>query len=100
MRLSTITGEALEHLRLDRTFVDTGGTRWIIDYKASIHEGANIDAFMDNEVIRYRPQLERYAAAMACIDSRPIRVGIYFPLLGGFRDWVPAATIERGIGMP
>jgi ATP-dependent exoDNAse (exonuclease V) beta subunit len=93
MRLTVITDTGLEHLRLDRTFIDAGGTRWIIDYKTSRHEGGHADAFMDAEVGRYRAQLERYAAAMASIDSRPIRVGLYFPLLAGFRDWVPAASM-------
>ena len=77
----------IENLRLDRTFVDESGTRWIIDYKTSAHEGGSIDAFLDSEVQRYRGQLERYARAMSSVDSRPIRVGLYFPLLRAFREW-------------
>ena len=79
----------IEHLRLDRTFVDDSGTRWIIDYKTSAHEGGSIDVFLDSEVQRHRGQLERYARAMSSIDSRPIRVGLYFPLLRAFRNWQP-----------
>ncbi|MYJ94891.1 MAG: AAA family ATPase [Proteobacteria bacterium] len=79
----------IENLRLDRTFVDESGTRWIIDYKTSAHEGGSIDAFLDSEVQRYRGQLERYAQAMSSIDSRPTRVGLYFPLLRAFREWQP-----------
>ena len=79
----------IENLRLDRTFVDESGTRWIIDYKTSAHEGGSIDAFLDSEVQRYRGQLERYARAMSSVDSRPIRVGLYFPLLRAFREWQP-----------
>ena len=79
----------IENLRLDRTFVDESGTRWIIDYKTSAHEGGAIDAFLDSEVQRYRGQLERYARAMSSVDSRPIRVGLYFPLLRAFREWQP-----------
>lgn len=89
----TISNEhRLEHIRLDRTFVDNGGTRWIVDYKTSAHEGGNMAAFLDSEVVRYKPQLERYAAAMAAIDSKPIRVGLYFPLLAEFREWEPATV--------
>jgi ATP-dependent exoDNAse (exonuclease V) beta subunit len=91
LRLTVVTDLGLEHLRLDRTFIDAEGVRWIIDYKTSRHEGGDPDAFMDAEVERYRAQLERYAAAMARIDARPIRVALYFPLLAGFRDWTPAA---------
>ena len=79
----------IENLRLDRTFVDESGTRWIIDYKTSAHEGGSIDAFLDSEEQRYRGQLERYARAMSSVDSRPIRVGLYFPLLRAFREWQP-----------
>ena len=79
----------IESLRLDRTFVDDSGTRWIIDYKTSAHEGGSTDAFLDSEVQRYRGQLERYARAMSGVDSRPIRVGLYFPLLRAFRQWQP-----------
>jgi len=75
------------HSVLDRTFVDADGTRWIIDFKLSRHEGAGVDAFLDNERERYRAQLESYAGAMRSLDARPIRLGLYFPLLGGWRDW-------------
>ena len=85
----TVRGEArLEHLQLDRTFIDPDtGIRWIIDYKTSAHEGGDIEAFLDSEVLRYRAQLERYASAMAEIDPAPIRVGLYFPLIGVLRHW-------------
>jgi ATP-dependent helicase/nuclease subunit A len=75
------------HRVLDRTFVDADGTRWIIDFKLSRHEGAGVDAFLDNERERYRAQLESYAGAMRSLDARPIRLGLYFPLLGAWRDW-------------
>jgi ATP-dependent exoDNAse (exonuclease V) beta subunit len=86
LRLTVISNGLLEHVVLDRTFVD-GETRWVIDYKTSRHEGSDTAAFLDGEVARYSPQLERYAQALARIDSRPIRLGLYFPLLGSFREW-------------
>jgi ATP-dependent exoDNAse (exonuclease V) beta subunit len=90
LRLSVRVGNELRHLQLDRTFVDDTGVRWIVDYKTSGHEGTHLEAFLDSEVARYREQLENYATAMAEIDARPIRVALYFPLLGGFRDWAAA----------
>jgi len=72
---------------IDRTFCDTHGIRWIIDYKTSSHEGADIKDFLDREQIRYQHQLNHYAKVMQQIDSRPIRLGIYFPLIGGWREW-------------
>jgi len=72
---------------MDRSFVDANGIRWIIDYKTSTHEGGGLNAFLDREQERYRGQLERYAAVLRKLDSRPIRLGLYFPLLGGWREW-------------
>ncbi|HEY7672783.1 MAG TPA: UvrD-helicase domain-containing protein [Gammaproteobacteria bacterium] len=86
LRLALVENGMLEHIVLDRSFVDTG-TRWIIDYKTSRHEGGDMAAFLDAEVARYRPQLERYAQALANVEARPIRLGLYFPLLRSFREW-------------
>jgi ATP-dependent helicase/nuclease subunit A len=72
---------------VDRTFIDERGVRWIIDYKTGLHEGADLDGFLDNERERYRDQLERYATLLARLDSRPIRLALYFPLLKGWREW-------------
>jgi len=84
----TIRGATgLEHIRIDRTFVDSQGLRWIVDYKTSLHEGGAVDAFLDSEVERYRDQLCRYAEAMTTLDARPIQLGLYFPLLQAFRSW-------------
>ncbi len=75
-------------VRIDRTFVDEGGTRWIVDYKTGTHEGGDLEAFLDRERSRYTPQLERYAKLMHALDPvHPIRLGLYFPLLGGWREW-------------
>src|SRR5690606_24099344 len=49
---------------IDRTFVDAEGTRWIVDFKTSTHEGGGLQKFLDEEVIRYTPQLQRYAELM------------------------------------
>jgi hypothetical protein len=87
-------GAALEHIRLDRTFV-AEGKRWIVDFKTSTHEGGGLDAFLDSEVARYAPQLERYAAAVAASDSRPLQLALYFPLLGELRAWPAATTASR-----
>ena len=72
--------------RLDRTFIDEHGTRWVIDYKTSSHDGADIAGFIDNECARYRAQLERYRHLFASLEGRPVRVGLYFPLLSSWRE--------------
>jgi ATP-dependent exoDNAse (exonuclease V) beta subunit len=77
--------------RLDRTFVDRRGTRWIVDYKTSAHEGAGLEGFLDNVCERYCPQLERYRQLFAGLEDRPIQAGLYFPLL---QKWCEIAGTE------
>lgn len=73
---------------VDRTFIDGDGVRWIIDYKTSAHEGGELEWFLDGEQRRYRPQLERYGRLFRLAEpERPIRLGLYFPLLGAWREW-------------
>ena len=79
-------GNAIAHVTIDRTFV-AEGVRWIVDFKTGTHEGADREAFLDRERERYRDQLERYAAFVRALDARPIRLGLYHPLLGGWREW-------------
>lgn len=83
---ATINGERL-NVVMDRTFCDVNGKRWIVDYKTSSHEGGGVEAFLDREQARYRSQLNRYAALMRMIDSRELRLGLFFPLLKGWREW-------------
>jgi ATP-dependent exoDNAse (exonuclease V) beta subunit len=94
LRLTLRAGAALEHVRLDRTFV-ADGRRWIVDFKTSSHEGGELDAFLESEVARYAPQLERYASAIAALDALPVQLALYFPLLGALRAWPAAVTATR-----
>jgi hypothetical protein len=105
LRLTGIVEGRLINVVIDRTFVDEEGVRWIIDYKTSRHEGGDVAAFFDNERERYRGQLERYARLMQAggapkgdllrgapqgdlpRSTQRIRLGLYFPLLGGWREW-------------
>lgn len=87
LRLTGIIDGAIVNSAIDRTFVDAEGTRWIIDFKTGVHEGGEVERFLDSEQLRYRPQLERYAALMSSLNSGPVKLGLYFPLLGGWREW-------------
>ncbi|HEX9138737.1 MAG TPA: PD-(D/E)XK nuclease family protein, partial [Steroidobacteraceae bacterium] len=66
---------------IDRTFVDAAGTRWVIDYKTSSHEGGSLPEFLSREAERHRPQLARYATLAAALGPEPVRAALYFPLL-------------------
>jgi len=84
--LAGIDDGAVAHVVLDRSFVD-GGVRWIVDFKTGGHEGADVAAFLDREAERYRDQLHRYARFVSSLDRRPIMLGLYHPLLRGWREW-------------
>ena len=83
------TDVGVQKVVIDRTFVDEEGVRWIIDFKTGDHRGGQVEAFLDQEQERYRDQLDRYADIIRRIDDRPVRVGLYFPLLKGWREWAP-----------
>jgi len=85
--LSSIVDGQITNVVLDRTFVDADGTRWVVDLKFSQHEGRDLEAFLDSERERYREQLERYAEVIRKLEATPVRLGLYFPLLGGWREW-------------
>lgn len=89
---------AVTHVAIDRTFIDESGARWIIDFKTGSHAGGELDAFLDNEVRRYRAQLDTYARLVSAMvpvgvdeslnsEKPPIRLGLYFPLHAAWREW-------------
>jgi ATP-dependent helicase/nuclease subunit A len=84
--LTGIDGENVVSVRIDRTFVDEEGVRWIVDYKTATHEGADLESFLAGQEELYRPQLERYARLMKAWDGRNIRAALYFPLLQRWRE--------------
>ncbi len=86
LALSAVIDGVVQSLRIDRTFVDALGTRWIVDWKTSEHEGGDREAFLDNELARYTPQLRRYGHVMSLLDPRPQKIGLYFPLLDAWRE--------------
>ena len=76
----------------DRMLLDEQGERWIIDFKTSAHEGAGVQPFIDREAERYRPQLLRYAALARGLGPEPVRLALYFPLLGVWREVESSAS--------
>jgi ATP-dependent helicase/nuclease subunit A len=78
----------------DRSFIDDAGVRWVIDYKTSQHLGGGVDLFLDQERRRYRNQLERYAGMARRLGPQPVRLGLYFPLMAGWREWSPGDTVD------
>jgi ATP-dependent helicase/nuclease subunit A len=80
-RMRARTPEGTRTFVMDRFFREAHGTRWVVDYKTSRHEGADLEAFLDQERSRYAAQLASYAEVIA-----GSRQGLYFPLLRGWRE--------------
>jgi len=88
MAITGVVNGKVIHAVIDRAFVDNN-IRWIIDYKTSTHEGGNLEAFLEEEGVRYRKQLATYAELLkAGGEKREIRKGLYYPALSA---WVEVA---------
>lgn len=85
--LGGVVGDHLISGIVDRTFRDADGRRWIVDYKTSEHEGADIEEFLARQYEQYRRQLENYAVLVSRLTQDPIRLGLYFPMLDAWREW-------------
>ncbi len=94
LALSGVEAQRVVSVVIDRTFVDADGTRWVVDFKTSPHEGGSVEHFLDEQTERYRPQLTRYARLLHKLKGGPVRAGLYFPLLKEWRECVlaPLAT--------
>ncbi|MCC7259324.1 MAG: UvrD-helicase domain-containing protein [Gammaproteobacteria bacterium] len=81
--LTVVHGDGFRHLVIDRSFL-VGGTRWIVDYKTTSHEGGEIAAFLEAQAARHAPQLCAYREAVSALDAAPVRTALYFPLVRAF----------------
>ena len=86
LALTGLTAGRLRSVVIDRCFVDEAGTRWVIDYKTSRHEGGSLESFLEQEMQRYQGQLAGYVALARALGPQPVRAALYFPLLGKFRE--------------
>jgi len=83
---------------VDRVFRDDDGRLWIVDFKTSEHQGADLQGFLNREQARYAPQLQNYGTLVSRLKSGPICLGLYFPLLDEWREWAyeEEATLSAG----
>jgi ATP-dependent helicase/nuclease subunit A len=101
LRLSGVHEGRIVNVIIDRLLVDAAGTRWVIDYKTSSHEGGDLEGFLAREELRHRPQLQRYVSLVAAVTdgaagSGEVRAALYFPLLGAYREVDLAAAAGPG----
>lgn len=83
-------------LRADRTFL-AGSTPlapgddriWIIDFKTTEQGSRSPERFEQDELLKYRDQLQRYASMQRdlCPVARSIGLGLYYPLIPRLLHW-------------
>ncbi len=78
-QLSMKTSRGIENVIIDYAFVDDNDIRWIVDYKL-INQKNMDDKALQEEVEKYRAQLEKYRKAVYQFEKRNIRCGLYFPI--------------------
>jgi ATP-dependent exoDNAse (exonuclease V) beta subunit len=93
LAVSAVIDGELQHVRIDRTFIE-GGTRWLIDYKITEQLGGDSLRFVQMQVEKYRPDMQRYVRVLRALDLHvealraeappPVRCALYLPLRGQF----------------
>ena len=88
-------------LRADRTFAagsaplaDGGDSIWIVDFKTTGQGSRSPERFEQDELLKYRKQLERYANVLRDRSPQPPRVvlGLYYPLIPRLLHWISSET--------
>jgi ATP-dependent helicase/nuclease subunit A len=96
----TSWAEGQRSIRIDRVFragpkplADGNDSTWIVDYKTATHGREGIEAFLEEERAKYSAQMETYARILKSrAPARPIRVGLYYPMLPKFIWWTPESA--------
>ena len=76
----------IKNLVIDRTFIDETGCRWIIDYKTTTFDEENLESALIAAGKKHTKQMQGYKTAIQLFDSRPIRLGLYFPTVPAWHE--------------
>jgi ATP-dependent exoDNAse (exonuclease V) beta subunit len=80
--LTGFDGDDLIQVTPDRTFLDSSGNRWIIDYKSSQpNPEQSHSVFVAAQRRRHVAQLRRYKQVLARLGPEPVRIAIYLTAL-------------------
>jgi ATP-dependent exoDNAse (exonuclease V) beta subunit len=81
LALTAVIDGELRSIKIDRTFIDENGTRWIVDYKTTVPGDMDADRFREVMTERYAPQLRLYRDFLERLSPGPVRTALYFPLM-------------------
>jgi ATP-dependent exoDNAse (exonuclease V) beta subunit len=83
------TSTGYKQYRVDRTFIDEQGTRWIIDYKSSQPssdtdnnlESESLEQFLQRQAGLYHKQMQAYYEGFQKLEDRAIKLALYYPAI-------------------
>ena len=83
--LNTASGPL--QLIIDRVYQDHLNCLWIVDYKTSEPmEGQSLEDFFNQEIITYQQKMNLYNTAMQQMGYQQVKMALYFPVIGGWRE--------------
>lgn len=78
LRLSSHENGRIRNFVVDRSFIDSEGTRWIIDYKSAPRDPKQSEQdFISSQIQLHSPQLRHYRKLFATMESAPIKTALY-----------------------
>lgn len=87
MSLQILHQTQVRTIRLDRTFIDEQGTRWIIDYKSTDKPEEELEKFLQQAKHQHQAQLAEYTSVWQHYRNETVRCGLYYPVWGGWIEW-------------
>ncbi len=105
-RAVTIASVEASSLQVDRMFLAgevphvAGDTCiWIVDFKTSEQGSRSDQEFEENEMEKYRAQLEAYASLRRVLPQGdlPIRLGLFYPLIPRLIHWESSNHAEMAV---
>ena len=85
--LTAMMDDGVVNLVIDRTFIDSHHTRWIIDYKTTALSQEDLDHFLVKEQKKYAEQMSNYSQVFRASHDGAIRHGLYFPVIPAWYEW-------------
>jgi ATP-dependent exoDNAse (exonuclease V) beta subunit len=98
LALNGLVNGKLIHATIDRTFIDSDGIRWLVDYKTNSPEsGEEPGQFMAHAADRYRNQLQLYAALFKQLEpDQALCTALYFPAFDGWIEADVSLELQNG----
>jgi hypothetical protein len=58
-----------------------------VDYKTTTFSRDDLQDFLDNEQKKYREKMQEYCEAIRLLETRQVKLGLYFPALPAWQEW-------------